>query len=241
MTEPGTSGELRLDRRMNEHTDAELEESPLLEEILGDALPQMRLFHVKLSQEGEERGLIGPRDVNIIWERHILNSAAVVPFIKAELQQKRFKSVADLGSGGGFPGIVAAACLPDCSFTLIEPMERRVTWLRECVQELNLNNVDVLRSRSEQVIQEVQHRHSMHPFDVVTCRAVAPMTKLAGWTLPLLCSGGRLIALKGKSAPAEIKKAHQQIKAFGGVDPQVRQAEVGPGLEPTNLVLIRKR
>ena len=90
---------------MSDVTD-ELDDSPMLEEVLGDALGKLRVFHAKLAEEGEPRGLIGPRDVGIIWERHILNSAAIVPFVKEATAKKQFKTVADIGSGGGFPGDV---------------------------------------------------------------------------------------------------------------------------------------
>ena len=196
----------------------ELDGSPILEEVLGDALGKLKVFHVKLAAEGEPRGLIGPRDVGIIWERHILNSAAIVPFIREATAKRQFKTVADIGSGGGFPGIVAAACLPDHQFTLVEPMERRIEWLHECVDEMGLDNVSIVRSRANAVIEAVRGSNGgrkgrgedavdldgnpipvRHPFAVVTCRAVAPMTKLSGWTLPLLDKGGRLVALKGRS------------------------------------------
>lgn len=219
----------------------ELNGSPILAEVLGDALPKLEIFHTKLEQEGEPRGLIGPRDVDIIWERHILNSAAIVPFIREVTDGQRFKTVADVGSGGGFPGIVAAACLPDHEFTLIEPMERRVEWLGECVEEMGLENVTIMRARSEEVITALRQDRSMHPYAAVTCRAVAPMTKLAGWTLPLLKPQGRLVALKGRSAQAEIDKAAKMIAKFRGVRPRVVEAPVGPGLESTHVVLVDKK
>ena len=219
----------------------ELNGSPILAEVLGDALPKLEIFHTKLEQEGEPRGLIGPRDVDIIWERHILNSAAIVPFIREVTDGQRFKTVADVGSGGGFPGIVAAACLPDHEFTLIEPMERRVEWLGECVEEMGLENVTIMRARSEEVITALRQDRSMHPYAAVTCRAVAPMTKLAGWTLPLLKPQGRLVALKGRSAQAEIDKAAKMIAKFKGVRPRVVEAPVGPGLESTHVVLGDKK
>lgn len=224
----------------------ELAGSPVLAEVLGEALPALEVFHVKLSEEGEPRGLIGPRDVDIIWERHILNSAAIVPFVRQATEGARFKTVADVGSGGGFPGLVAAACLPDHRFTLIEPMERRVEWLEECVAAMGLNNVSVVRARSEEVIAQMHPKKksvgkSMHPFAVVTCRAVAPMTKLAGWTLPLLKPQGQLVALKGRSAQVELDKAADRIASFGGLHPRVVEASVAPGLEPTHVVLIDKR
>ena len=219
----------------------ELNGSPILAEVLGDALPKLEIFHTKLEQEGEPRGLIGPRDVDIIWERHILNSAAIMPFIREVTDGKQFKTVADVGSGGGFPGIVAAACLPDHEFTLIEPMERRVEWLGECVEEMGLENVTIMRARSEEVITALRQDRSMHPYAAVTCRAVAPMTKLAGWTLPLLKPQGRLVALKGRSAQAEIDKASKMIAKFKGVRPRVVEAPVGPGLESTHVVRVDKK
>lgn len=219
----------------------QLDGSPVLAEVFGDALPKLEAFHVKLAEEGEPRGLIGPRDVDIIWERHILNSAAIVPFVREATEGEQFKTVADVGSGGGFPGLVAAACLPDHRFTLIEPMERRVEWLRECIETMGLENVTVLRARSEEVIAKLRSTKGMHPYAVVTCRAVAPMTKLAGWTLPLLKPQGRLVALKGRSAQAEIDKAAKEIAKRGGRHPRVCEAPVGPGLEPTHVVLVDKR
>lgn len=211
----------------------QLEGSPVLAEVLGDALPQLTAFHAKLAAEGEPRGIIGPRDVGIIWERHILNSAAIVPFIRATAGEG--PTIADIGSGGGFPGIIVAAMLPKAKVTLIEPMERRVEWLHEVVDELGLTNVRIMRARSEEAI--AQHRH----FEVVTCRAVAPMTKLSGWTLPLLRAGGHLVALKGRSAQAEIDKAAKELRKRGGVDARVLDAPVGPGLEPTHVVIVTKR
>ena len=139
---------------MSDVTD-ELDDSPILEEVLGDALDKLRVFHAKLAEEGEPRGLIGPRDVGIIWERHILNSAAIVPFVRESTANKQFKTVADIGSGGGFPGIVAAACLPDHQFTLVEPMERRIEWLNECVADMELENVAVVRARANEMIEAI--------------------------------------------------------------------------------------
>lgn len=217
-----------------------LDGAPVLGDVLGEALPAMEMFHVKLTGEGEPRGLIGPRDIDILWERHILNSAAIVPFIREMMGNRSGLTIADIGSGGGFPGIVAAACLPECKFTLVEPMERRVEWLNECVVECHLNNVTVKRARSEELINDIR-KHRVRPFDVVTCRAVAPMTKLAGWTLPLLKAHGRLIALKGRSAQVELTKASQEIVRHGGLRPRVVQAPVGDGLEPTQVVLVDKR
>ena len=115
----------------------ELDDSAIVREALGEAYDKLEVFHVKLSREGELRGLIGPRDISIIWEL---------------TKRSKAKTIADVGSGGGFPGIVAAACMPDCEFTLIEPMERRVEWLQECVDDMDLQNVTIIRARSDEVI-----------------------------------------------------------------------------------------
>lgn len=243
------------------HTDEQLADSPVLEATFGDALGAMKVFHGKLAQEGEPRGLIGPRDVDILWERHLLNSAAIVPFIREATEGKRFRTVADIGSGGGFPGLVAAAMLPDCAFTLIEPMERRCEWLAECVEAMGLSNVIVVRGRAEEAIAALDERQPeakrhvkasvvvpegvrdaiRHPFAAVTCRAVAPLTKLAGWTLPLVEPGSELIALKGRSAQTEIDKARKVIAQYGGVRPRVVTAPVADGLEDTRVVIINKK
>ena len=147
----------------------ELDESAIVREALGEAYDKLEVFHVKLSREGELRGLIGPRDISIIWERHILNSAACVPFIREVTDRSKAKTIADVGSGGGFPGIVAAACMPDCAFTLIEPMERRVEWLQECVDDMDLQNVTIIRARSDEVIDRIKHHEGeLKPFSIVT-------------------------------------------------------------------------
>lgn len=214
----------------------ELNGSPLLSQVLGQALPQMKMFHVKLSREGIERGLIGPRELNRLWERHILNSAALAPFLSRYAKKHHIQHlrVADVGSGAGFPGIVLAALLPDDYFTLIEPMERRVDWLQEVIKELGLHNARVQRDRAENLKGQEQ-------FDVVTCRAVARMTKLTPWVMPLVRRGGQLTALKGAAAQTEILKAQQIIRHEHGFHPRVELAEVAPGLEPTHVVLIDKR
>lgn len=251
----------------------QLDHSPIISEVFGDAAGKMELFHKKLEDEGLIRGLIGPRDGDIIWERHILNSAALVPFIKEMLpdpETDRQVTIGDVGTGGGFPGIVLASCFPAVSFDLIEPMERRCEWLAEMVDMLQLTNATVVRARTEELIskkkefsrtsgghvdssranagrrgrkpgsRQAQSEH-FNGYDIVTCRAVAPMTKLAGMTLPLLKKSGRLIALKGKSAAAELEKARKELKKNGAVSTRVCQAPVAPQLEPTHVVIVQVR
>jgi len=166
--------------------------------IFGDQIDQARSFAQTLANDSDELGLLGPRELDKLWSRHILNSAVV-----AELVRPGDK-VADVGSGAGLPGIPMAIARPDAEFVLIEPMERRSSWMLEVVEDLGLKNVRVLRSRAEDVTEQ--------DFDVVTARAVAALDKLLKMCLPLLKPGGALIALKGSKAAEEIANSKKLEK-----------------------------
>ncbi|MER2093793.1 MAG: 16S rRNA (guanine(527)-N(7))-methyltransferase RsmG, partial [Saccharopolyspora rectivirgula] len=142
--------------------------------MFGDRLELAEKFAELLREHGIQRGLIGPREVDRLWERHLLNSAVV-----AELLPPNSR-VVDVGSGAGLPGIPLAIVRPDIEMVLLEPMARRVAWLEEAVTELGLD-VEVVRGRAE----EGPVRDELAGQDVVTARAVAPMERLAKWCLPL--------------------------------------------------------
>jgi 16S rRNA (guanine527-N7)-methyltransferase len=168
------------------------------EGIFGSQIRLARQYAQKLANDSDELGLLGPRELDKIWSRHILNSAVVAELVKpGEL-------VADVGSGAGLPGIPMAIAAPDTDFVLIEPMDRRASWLQEVVDELGLQNVEVVRARAEEV--------EGGQFDVVTARAVAALDKLLRLCIPLLKPGGRVIALKGSKAPEEILEAKRLQK-----------------------------
>ena len=157
----------------------------------------LRRYASWLIGAGVERGLIGPRETDRIWDRHIANCAAL-----AELIPKG-ASVIDIGSGAGLPGLVIALVRPDTSVTLIEPLARRFDFLNEVVADLGIP-VTVVRGRAEQV--------KVPRADVVTARAVAPLAKLLGWALPLVAPGGMVLAMKGSSAAEEISEASGALK-----------------------------
>ncbi|GIG34788.1 ribosomal RNA small subunit methyltransferase G [Cellulomonas pakistanensis] len=187
----------------------------------------MEGFHDLLRDQGLLRGLVGPRELARLWERHLVNSAAVVPFLPAT------GTIVDVGSGAGLPGIVVAAMRPDAQIVLLEPMERRTDWLSEVVETLGLRNVRVLRGRAEDQVGELSA-------DAVTARAVAALDKLYGWTLPLLAVGGRLVALKGGRAQQEAEEAVMVGERLGGGVAEIRVAPTLPGLEPTSVVLVTR-
>lgn len=168
--------------------------------IFGNGIEQARGYAKALVRDGDLLGLLGPRELPRLWTRHILNSAVVSELVPAG------KTVADIGSGAGLPGIPMAICLPETQFTLIEPMERRSDWLKELVLELGLTNVKVLRARAEEV-GEV--------FDIATARAVSALPKLLRMTVPLVRDGGEVLALKGSKALEEIDDAKRLQKKLG--------------------------
>jgi 16S rRNA (guanine527-N7)-methyltransferase len=169
--------------------------------IFGDQIDQARSFAQTLANDSDELGLLGPRELDKLWSRHILNSAVV-----AELVRPGDK-VADVGSGAGLPGIPMAIARPDAQFVLIEPMERRSSWMLEVVEDLGLENVRVLRSRAEDVSEQ--------DFDIVTARAVAALDKLLKMCVPLLKPRGALIALKGSKAAEEIANSKKLERKLG--------------------------
>jgi 16S rRNA (guanine527-N7)-methyltransferase len=193
-------------------------------DLFGGRMGLAERYAELLSGPGVERGLIGPREVPRIWERHILNCAVVVEALD------RSATVADVGTGAGLPGIVWAIARPDLSVTLIEPLLRRTRFLDEVVAELGLTNTSVLRGRAEDLRGSVRA-------DVVTARAVAPLGKLARWTLPLVKPGGALYALKGSSVDDELASATAELRKLGASSWDVREYGVGV-LDPATRVAV---
>jgi 16S rRNA (guanine527-N7)-methyltransferase len=190
--------------------------------IFGPQIEKARAFAQKLANDSDDLGLLGPRELDKLWSRHILNSAVVAETVKAA------DLVADVGSGAGLPGIPMAIALPEANFVLIEPMERRSTWMLEVIQELGLANVEVRRARAEEVLDL--------KFDIVTARAVAALDKLLRLTVPLLKPGGSLIALKGSKAAEEIEAAKKLQKKLGIASFEIQICGEKFLAEPTSVV-----
>ena len=151
----------------------------------------IRAYAEFLTTAGIERGLIGPREGERIWERHIFNCLPITQLLP------QGASLFDIGSGAGLPGIVIALARPDLKVTLIEPLERRVEFLNEAVAAIAAGGVEiaVIRGRAQDVKKSA---------NFVTARAVAPMEKLKKISWHMVKTGGSLLAMKGESAATEM-------------------------------------
>ncbi|UQA94279.1 16S rRNA (guanine(527)-N(7))-methyltransferase RsmG [Streptomyces halobius] len=204
---------------------AELPPAPkAAQEVFGERFPEAVRYGELLADAGVTRGLIGPREVPRLWERHLLNCAVLSEVVP------RGVSVCDVGSGAGLPGIPLALVRPDLKITLLEPLLRRTNFLQEVVELLGLDHVTVVRGRAEEVMGKIPQVH------VVTARAVAPLDRLAGWGVPLLRPYGEMLALKGDTAEEELKAARAALSKLGVVETSV--VHVGEGIvDPPSTVV----
>ncbi len=195
----------------------------------GDGLERAHRYGQILAGAGVERGLIGPREADRLWDRHLLNSAALTELLASGDQ------IADIGSGAGLPGIPLALARPDLRVTLIEPLLRRTDFLREVVEDLGVD-LTVVRGRAE----EQAVRRQVGEMDAVVSRAVASLDKLTRWSMPLLRPGGRMLAIKGERAVSEVEEHRRGMESLGAVD--VRVVTCGRDyLNPPATVVIARR
>jgi 16S rRNA (guanine527-N7)-methyltransferase len=201
-------------------------DGPEAADVFGAALDQARRYAERLGTDGVPRGLIGPRETERLWDRHLLNCAVV-----SELLPERGVLV-DIGSGAGLPGVVLAMLRPSLQVILLEPLLRRSVFLDECVAELGLSNATVLRARAED--KAAAHIKA----DIATARAVAPLERLAGWAARLLRPGGELLAIKGQSADEELAAAQPVLSRLGVRSAEVLQAGHGRVVMATTVVRV---
>lgn len=197
--------------------------------VFGDRYALAERYAELLRRSGVSRGLIGPREADRLWERHLLNSAVVGELLPHGCR------VLDVGSGAGLPGIPLALARPDLVIALLEPMARRVAWLQEVISELGIA-VSVHRGRAE----DPRVRDEFGDKAIVTARAVAPLGRLAGWCLPLVAPGGRLLAIKGASAEDEAARDIVAVRAAGGAAVEIVQCG-GTIVQPPTTVIVVPR
>jgi 16S rRNA (guanine527-N7)-methyltransferase len=192
--------------------------------VFGAELGRAMAYAEILATRGVEWGVIGPREVPRLWDRHLMNCAVI-----AELIDDRCATLADIGSGAGLPGIVLALLLPSVQVTLVEPLERRARFLADCVSELELTNSSVLRGRAEDIAGQVAA-------DVVTARAVAPLERLAPLAVGLARRRGMILAIKGSGAAEELERAQPVLRRIGARSAEVLRVGHGKVSPATTVV-----
>jgi len=198
--------------------------------LFGSRLQRAERYASILAGAGVERGLIGPREVDRLWDRHLLNSAAVAELLARDAR------VADIGSGAGLPGIPLALARPDLHVTLVEPLLRRSEFLHEVVAELEID-VAVIRGRAEVVAA----RERVGEMDAVVSRAVASLDKLTMWSMPLLRADGSMLAMKGERAEDEVREHRRGMASLGAADVRVMKCGADYLDPPATVVVARRR
>jgi 16S rRNA (guanine527-N7)-methyltransferase len=199
------------------------------EALFGTRMDRAQRYAEILAGAGVERGLLGPREVDRVWDRHILNSAAIAELLGVN------ERIADIGSGAGLPGIPLALARPDLRLTLIEPLLRRSEFLREVVDDLDLE-ITIVRGRAE----DRSVRQQVGEMDAVVSRAVASLDKVTKWSLPLVCPNGRMVAIKGERAEEEIREHRRVMASLGAVDVRVMRCGADYLDPPATAVVARR-
>jgi len=200
---------------------------PAAHAVFGDALDRAVAYAGLLAGEAVTRGLIGPREVPRLWERHLLNCAVLAGALPDGGR------VVDLGSGAGLPGVVLALLRPDCTFELVDATRRRTDFLGEVTAALGLGNASVHWARAEQLAGSIAA-------DAVVARAVAPLDRLVAWAVPLLRPGGELIAVKGAGAAAEVAETRDAVRRAGGGEAHIEEWGAGVVEPPATVVRVTR-
>jgi 16S rRNA (guanine527-N7)-methyltransferase len=204
---------------------------PTAERLFGESLPLVERYAMFLATEGLTRGLLGPREADRIWDRHLFNSAVVAELLPDSA------NVLDVGSGAGLPGLPLALARPDLRMVLLEPMLRRTTFLSEVIADLEVaDRVAVVRGRAPDTAKEL-------PFlaDCAVARAVAPLDRLVSWTMPVVRPDGVLLALRGASAEHEVRSSKEAITRAGGSEPSVLRVGGALLADPVTVVRVVRR
>jgi 16S rRNA (guanine527-N7)-methyltransferase len=203
----------------------------LAEEVFGERVHLARRYADLLCGDGISRGLLGPREADRIWDRHLFNCAVLTELLPVGAR------IVDVGSGAGLPGVVLAIRRPDLRVDLVDSLQRRVDFLTRAVEDLGLApSVRVIRGRAE----DGAVRSAVGDAEWVTARAVAPLDRLVGWCMPLLRPDGRLIAMKGASAAEEMRQARPAAARAGGCEPELVMCGVGVIDEPVPVIVVRR-
>jgi 16S rRNA (guanine527-N7)-methyltransferase len=200
-------------------------------ELFGARLELAQRYAERLATDGVVRGLIGPREVPRLWDRHVLNCAVLTELVPDGAR------VVDVGTGAGLPGLAMACRRADLRIDLVESLARRVVFLTEVVDALGLaEQVRIVHGRAE----DAAVRSEVGGAEWVTARAVAPLDRLVGWCIPLLRPGGTLLAMKGAQAEAEIATHQAALRRMGASRVSIVHCGVDTLDTPVTVVAVER-
>jgi len=180
--------------------------------ISDDMLNNLARYLDMLLETNQRVNLTAIKDPDTAWRRLILDSLTLLPGLEMLETGAR---VIDVGAGGGLPGIPLAIARPDLSFTLLDATGKKVAFLESCVRALGLTHVKTIQNRAEVLGYEPEHRQQ---YDLATVRAVGKVAEIAEYCLPLVKLGGRMLAMKGRAAEAELADAGDALAVLGAGD-----------------------
>lgn len=179
----------------------------------------LRRYLGELLSANEQFNLTAVRDRDEAWDRHIVESVGLLPFLGSP------GSLIDVGSGGGLPGFVLAICRPETRVTLLEATEKKSRFLEATARKLGMSNIEVVAERAETAAANAKPLRAS--FDIVTARAVAPLPTLLELTIPFLKVGGTLVAMKGQRAEEELDASKRALRVLSAKVREVKETASG--------------
>lgn len=190
-------------------------------------------YEKELLKWNQKFNLTAIRDVESIRTKHFLDSFSCVLAWKASSPDR----LIDVGTGAGFPGLPLRILYPNLKLTLVESVGKKAKFCQHIVDTLGLKNVAVIQARAEEVGQDSKHREK---YDWAVARAVANLSALSEYLLPLVKVGGNMLAQKGERGPAEAQSAEKAIELLGGKLKQLIQVNLPGVVDERYLVVVEK-
>ena len=196
-----------------------------------EQLQKFYQYMILLIEWNEKINLTAIVEAKEIILKHFIDSLTIIKYIEPN------KSVIDIGTGAGFPGIPVKIMREDLDITLLDSLNKRIHFLNEVIQKLELKNITAVHARIEEYAKNKQYRET---FDVATSRAVANLTTLSEYMLPMVALKGMAICMKGSEISEEISKSKNSIKLLGGKIDKIEEFTLPKSDNKRNLILIKK-
>ncbi|UNK18481.1 16S rRNA (guanine(527)-N(7))-methyltransferase RsmG [Paenibacillus sp. N3/727] len=197
-------------------------------------LDQFENYYKILVEWNEKMNLTGITDRDQVYTKHFYDSVSLAFYIDME----KVSSLADIGSGAGFPGIPLKICFPHLRLTIVDSLNKRINFLKHVADSIGLEQVELLHGRAEEIARKHGHRDG---FDLVTARAVARMAVLNEFCLPFVKVGGQFAAMKGSDPSDELKEASRSLKELRGTLGKVHSFSLPVEESDRHIVVIDKK